>query len=193
LGCNLAKFKSTKGIVLPEKERLFALLVSIAWHVICKLHVNRVVKNPGSTLDEKIVHNQWVKAINTALSRGRLLTNKIGFGTLAFKTQQCFHHTTRTDPARRALRPLHRALTSRSAVPSPSLPRSRSPRTCTRQANTRARIRPRTRIPPRPMWRPCELDAAGVTCGCGRRNGTSTGDQGREHEERREIIRVVRI
>jgi hypothetical protein len=47
-----------------------------------------VVKNPGSTLDEKIVHNQWVKAINTALSRDRLLTNKIRFGTLAFKTHR---------------------------------------------------------------------------------------------------------
>jgi hypothetical protein len=57
----LAKFKSAKGIVLPEKERLFAILVSIVWQLIWELRVKKVVKNLDSTIDDKIVHNQQVK------------------------------------------------------------------------------------------------------------------------------------
>jgi hypothetical protein len=34
LGCNLVKYKSDKGVIQPAKGRLFAILVSEAWHLI---------------------------------------------------------------------------------------------------------------------------------------------------------------
>jgi len=33
------------------------------------------------------IHNQWLNAVNTALTRDRLLTDKIKFGPLALKKQ----------------------------------------------------------------------------------------------------------
>jgi hypothetical protein len=33
------------------------------------------------------IHNHWVKVVNMALNRDRLLTSKIKFGALAFKKQ----------------------------------------------------------------------------------------------------------
>ncbi|KAJ7689118.1 hypothetical protein B0H17DRAFT_851793, partial [Mycena rosella] len=33
------------------------------------------------------IHNQWLKKINGALNRDRILTNKIAYGPLAFKKQ----------------------------------------------------------------------------------------------------------
>jgi hypothetical protein len=87
LGCNIVKFRSEKGVVLPEKGRLFAILVSFAWQQIWNLRVNRVIKNPDSILTEGMIHNQWFKAINGALQRDRLLTDKIRFGPLALEKQ----------------------------------------------------------------------------------------------------------
>jgi hypothetical protein len=48
LGCNVVRFKSGKGMVQPEKGRLFAILVSVAWHLIWGLGVTRVIKAPDS-------------------------------------------------------------------------------------------------------------------------------------------------
>lgn len=45
LGCNLVKLKSYKGINLPEKGRLFAILVSVAWHLIWNLRTERVISD----------------------------------------------------------------------------------------------------------------------------------------------------
>jgi hypothetical protein len=50
LSCNLVKFKIVKGIILPEKGRLFAILVSIAWHQIWNLRITRVITSPGRTI-----------------------------------------------------------------------------------------------------------------------------------------------
>ncbi|KAJ7235777.1 hypothetical protein C8J57DRAFT_1088677, partial [Mycena rebaudengoi] len=87
LGCNLVKFKSLKGALLPQKGRLFTLLVSVAWHAIWNLRQTRVIKNPESTLTEAHIHDYWLKAVNTALRRDCILTNKFKFGSLAFNTQ----------------------------------------------------------------------------------------------------------
>ncbi|KAJ6492111.1 hypothetical protein C8R45DRAFT_1053084 [Mycena sanguinolenta] len=65
LGCNLVTFQSDKG-------RLFAILVSIAWHLIWNLRRERI-------------HKHWLKSVNTVLTRDRLLTVKNKFGSLAFK------------------------------------------------------------------------------------------------------------
>ncbi|KAJ7228077.1 hypothetical protein C8J57DRAFT_1092762 [Mycena rebaudengoi] len=46
LGCNLVRFTSPKGVVLPEKGRLFAILVSVAWNLIWKLRRRRVIEEP---------------------------------------------------------------------------------------------------------------------------------------------------
>jgi ribonuclease HI len=87
LGCNLAKFRSGKGAILPEKGRPFAILVSVAWHLIWNLQRGRVIEDPDRIQSTLGIHNQWLKAINAALTRDRLLTNKIKFGPLALKKQ----------------------------------------------------------------------------------------------------------
>jgi hypothetical protein len=38
----------------------------------------------GMKLSQKEIHKQWLKAVNCAFQRDRLLTNKIKFGQLAF-------------------------------------------------------------------------------------------------------------
>ncbi|KAJ7772302.1 hypothetical protein B0H16DRAFT_1768950 [Mycena metata] len=87
LGCNLVKFKSTKGLLVREQGRLFTILVSIAWHLIWNLRVARVIRNPDMPLNEDAIHNQWLKMVNAALQRDRILTNKARFGTLALNKQ----------------------------------------------------------------------------------------------------------
>ncbi|KAJ7215733.1 hypothetical protein C8J57DRAFT_1600183, partial [Mycena rebaudengoi] len=87
LGSNLVRFTSQKGTIQPAKGRLFAILVSVAWDLIWNLRVSRVIKNPDRVLTQMQVHNQWVTAINAALRRDRLLTDKIKFGPLALKKQ----------------------------------------------------------------------------------------------------------
>lgn len=82
LGCNLVKFKSSKGVILPEKGRLFAILVSIAWHLLWNLRRIRVIENPERTFTIKEIHNQWLNAVNRALRRDCLLTDKLKFGPL---------------------------------------------------------------------------------------------------------------
>jgi hypothetical protein len=50
LGSNLVKFKSPQGHIIHAKGRLFAVLVSSAWHLIWNLRVNRVIANPDRIL-----------------------------------------------------------------------------------------------------------------------------------------------
>jgi hypothetical protein len=87
LGCNLVKFKSDKGIVLPEKGGLFAILVSTSWHLIWNIRHHRVIDSPDRIQNLSVIHNQWLSTINAALTRDRLLTDKIKFGPLAFNKQ----------------------------------------------------------------------------------------------------------
>jgi len=81
------RFKSDRGRTLPAKGRLFAILVSVAWRQIWNLQTNRVIKTPGRTPDDREIYNQWLTAINRALQRDRLLTDKIKFGPLALNKQ----------------------------------------------------------------------------------------------------------
>lgn len=87
LGGNLVKFKSEKGTIITQKGRLFTVLVSVAWHVIWDLRQIRVIENPDRILSLSEIHNQWLKAVNGALQRDRLLTDKVKFGSLALKKQ----------------------------------------------------------------------------------------------------------
>ncbi|KAJ7435520.1 hypothetical protein B0H11DRAFT_1755903 [Mycena galericulata] len=84
LGCNLLKFKSARGIILPQKNRLFAILVSTGWHLIWNLRRSRVTEHPGRIQTDAEIHNKWLKALNGVLQRDRRLTDKIKFGSLAF-------------------------------------------------------------------------------------------------------------
>ena len=43
--------------------------------------------NPGKIYTTSEIHNKWLKAVNVALTRDRILTNKVKYGTLAFKKQ----------------------------------------------------------------------------------------------------------
>ncbi|KAJ7251672.1 hypothetical protein C8J57DRAFT_1077977 [Mycena rebaudengoi] len=89
LGRNLVRFTSRKGTIQPAEGRLLAILVSVAWH----LRVSRVIENPDRVLTQMQVHNQWATAINAALRRDRLLTDRIKFGPLALKKQLILYWT----------------------------------------------------------------------------------------------------
>jgi ribonuclease HI len=78
------RFRTANGALISEKGRLFAILVSVAWNLIWDLRVSR---HPNIVLTEPEIHNRWVKAINGALQRDRLLCDKVKFGILAFKKQ----------------------------------------------------------------------------------------------------------
>jgi hypothetical protein len=68
LGCNLVRFKSDNGTFLRAKGRLFAILVSTAWRLIWNLRHGRVIVDPDRIQSTSGMHNQWLKAINAALS-----------------------------------------------------------------------------------------------------------------------------
>ncbi|KAJ7872702.1 hypothetical protein B0H13DRAFT_1633742 [Mycena leptocephala] len=87
LGCNLLRFRTANGALISEKGRLFAILVSVAWNLIWDLRVSRVITHPNIVLTEPEIRNRWVKAINGALQRDRLLCDKVKLGILAFKKQ----------------------------------------------------------------------------------------------------------
>ncbi|KAJ6468949.1 hypothetical protein C8R45DRAFT_837685, partial [Mycena sanguinolenta] len=87
LGCNLIRFRSEKGVVLLEKGRLFAILISVAWHLIWHLRRERVIENPDRVHSDMEIHNRWLKAVNAILTRDRLLANTARFGSLAFNKQ----------------------------------------------------------------------------------------------------------
>ncbi|KAJ7839656.1 hypothetical protein B0H13DRAFT_1650072 [Mycena leptocephala] len=87
LGCNLLRFRTVNGALISEKGRLFAIIVSVAWNLIWNLRVSRVITHPNIIITDTEIHNRWLKAINGALQRDRLLCDKIKFGTLALKKQ----------------------------------------------------------------------------------------------------------
>jgi ribonuclease HI len=86
LDCDLVRFKTANG-VRPEKERLFAILVSVGWHCIWNLRVNRVITNPGATLTVANIHNHWLRPVNSALRRDCIPTDKVKFGPRALRKQ----------------------------------------------------------------------------------------------------------
>jgi hypothetical protein len=63
--------------------RLFAILVSTAWHTIWNIRNDKVLKNPHHNITDVEIHNRWLKSVNSALGRDRILTNKMKFGNLA--------------------------------------------------------------------------------------------------------------
>jgi hypothetical protein len=83
LGCNLLRFKSDRGTAIPEKSRLFAILVSVSWHLIWNIRQTRVIENPDTLFSNQEIHNRWLRMVNGALQRDRILTDKIRFGSLA--------------------------------------------------------------------------------------------------------------
>ncbi|KAJ6618051.1 hypothetical protein B0H10DRAFT_1767380, partial [Mycena sp. CBHHK59/15] len=87
LGCNLVKFKHSNGKIIqgiiPAMGRLFAILVSTAWHTIWNIWNDKVLKNPHRNITDVEIHNRWLKSVNSALGRDRILTNKMKFGNLA--------------------------------------------------------------------------------------------------------------
>ncbi|KAJ6563260.1 hypothetical protein DFH09DRAFT_1082320 [Mycena vulgaris] len=74
LGCNLVKFKHPNRKIIPAMGRLFAIL---------NIRNDRVLKNPGRNITDTEIHNRWLKSINSALGRDRILTDKLKFGDLA--------------------------------------------------------------------------------------------------------------
>ncbi|KAJ7305532.1 hypothetical protein DFH08DRAFT_633301, partial [Mycena albidolilacea] len=86
-GSNLVKFKSPQEQIIHVKGRLFAVLVSSAWHLIWNLNVNHVIANPDRILTSTEIYNQWLNTINCALQWDRLLTDKVRFDSLALNKQ----------------------------------------------------------------------------------------------------------
>jgi hypothetical protein len=83
LGCNLVKFKHINSKISPVMGRLYAVLVSTAWHTIWNVRNDKVLKNPDRCITDIEIHNRWLKSVNSALGRDRILTNKLKFGDLA--------------------------------------------------------------------------------------------------------------
>ncbi|KAJ7320915.1 hypothetical protein DFH08DRAFT_713621, partial [Mycena albidolilacea] len=83
LGCNLVRFKSPKGQLMPQKQRLFTILVSTSMHLIWRLRNKRHFENSEQTITSTEIHNRWVAAMNWTLKRDHLFTSKIHFGRLA--------------------------------------------------------------------------------------------------------------
>ncbi|KAJ6579277.1 hypothetical protein B0H10DRAFT_1835959 [Mycena sp. CBHHK59/15] len=81
LGCNLARFKSDQGAILPEKVRLFAILVSLAWHLIWNLRRGRVIETPDRIQTNLVIHNQWLNTINAACQQSDTLGGRRKSGT----------------------------------------------------------------------------------------------------------------
>ncbi|KAF8172041.1 hypothetical protein K438DRAFT_1612338, partial [Mycena galopus ATCC 62051] len=74
-------FKSTKGIVIPQKQRLFAIPVSTSMHLIWRLRNKHRFETLDKTVTLTEIHNRWVAAINLALKCdclfiGRLVLNR---------------------------------------------------------------------------------------------------------------------
>ncbi|KAJ7190312.1 hypothetical protein GGX14DRAFT_382276, partial [Mycena pura] len=67
LGCNIVQFRTSRGKILPEKGRLFAILVSVAWHEIWRLRVDRVLTHPNKIHSEPAICTQWLRSINASL------------------------------------------------------------------------------------------------------------------------------
>ncbi|KAF8182473.1 hypothetical protein K438DRAFT_1600930, partial [Mycena galopus ATCC 62051] len=88
LGLGLARFRSRKSTVYPAKNRFFTILVSasmqLIWHLEAK---NSRVISTGTAASTFKLHNLWLFAINTALKRDIILTNRARFGMLAIKKQ----------------------------------------------------------------------------------------------------------
>ncbi|KAF8163910.1 hypothetical protein K438DRAFT_1618039 [Mycena galopus ATCC 62051] len=88
LGCNLTKFRTRGGKILASKQRLFSILISTSMHLIWKLRNKyRFDMDADELPSQTEIHNRWVAAINMALKRDILSTNKIHFSRLAFKRQ----------------------------------------------------------------------------------------------------------
>ncbi|KAJ7805427.1 hypothetical protein B0H14DRAFT_2611421 [Mycena olivaceomarginata] len=76
-GCFVAEKPSDTAIIvgvlgrhiIHAKGRLFAVLVSSAWHLIWNLHVNRVIANPDRILTAAEIYNQWLNTITEHYSR----------------------------------------------------------------------------------------------------------------------------
>ncbi|KAJ7656123.1 hypothetical protein DFH06DRAFT_992146, partial [Mycena polygramma] len=58
-----------------------ALLTS--WHTIWNIRNDKVLKNPNRCIGDVESHNRWLKAMNSALGRDRIFTNKLKFNNLA--------------------------------------------------------------------------------------------------------------
>ncbi|KAJ6449573.1 hypothetical protein C8R45DRAFT_849688, partial [Mycena sanguinolenta] len=86
LGCGLARFRSSHGKILPTKNRLFAIVVSISMRIIWNLR-NQCVFETHSSPSEQEINSRWVSMMNAALRQDQLLTNTARFGDLAIKKQ----------------------------------------------------------------------------------------------------------
>ncbi|KAJ6480319.1 hypothetical protein C8R45DRAFT_799855, partial [Mycena sanguinolenta] len=86
LSCGLAKFLSPRGTPIPAKNRFFTILLSTSLQLIRHLRNERLFETHASASRTEI-HSRWVSAVNCALKRDIILTNKARFGSLALNKQ----------------------------------------------------------------------------------------------------------
>ncbi|KAJ6460550.1 hypothetical protein C8R45DRAFT_842622 [Mycena sanguinolenta] len=86
LRCGLARFWSSQGKILPAKNRLFPIVVSISMRIIGYLR-NQCVFETHSSPSEQEINSHWVSMMNATLRQDQLLTNTARFGDLAIKKQ----------------------------------------------------------------------------------------------------------
>jgi hypothetical protein len=63
-------------------------IFAITLHFWTSSHVTTSIEDRDRTQSTLGIHNRWLNAINAALTRDRLLTDKIKFGLLALEKQQ---------------------------------------------------------------------------------------------------------
>ncbi|KAJ6461786.1 hypothetical protein C8R45DRAFT_841924, partial [Mycena sanguinolenta] len=86
LGCGLARFRSSQGKILPAKNRLFAILVSISMRIIWNLR-NQLVFETHSSPSEQEVNNFWVKDLRECVGLCEIFTRCVAFAAMMPQTQ----------------------------------------------------------------------------------------------------------
>lgn len=86
LGCALAVHTKENGRPDTGLNRLFRIIMSESIHLIWKLRCERRIA--GKSHPNGVIHNKWVRAMNTRLTLDSLSTNRKKYGSKATRAKQ---------------------------------------------------------------------------------------------------------
>ena len=72
---------------MPQKSRLYTVLIVLACHLTWNMRHERRIKHPGKVFTEAETHNRLLQAVNNTFQRDRILTDERKFGPLAIHKQ----------------------------------------------------------------------------------------------------------
>ncbi|KAG6894619.1 hypothetical protein C0992_005383, partial [Termitomyces sp. T32_za158] len=76
LAAPLASFKDSKRKKLPNRARLYRIIMVEAAYLIWKLRCERVIQNENTPFTVQEVQNRWVETLNRRLALDQAMTNK---------------------------------------------------------------------------------------------------------------------